>query len=545
MRRPCGRRNMRKSGIEAETLNTRNITITLAIFGVLAAIAAAGLNWPLGTVNAQTPPLKDVTTRSLTEAEWNELYPRTASQTSGARSAPREYGLTDLEPFYATMQMGWGFLAADDVVAYRIERRLVEPDGTENGYTLLHESTTNISRKDWVGAPGEEYIYRITPKTTTVPKPPHISRPIHLFPRGGFYGYAVGGDAVALRIVPTDDFVSTGDKYRVTRYSSPSDQGTVSDPTYLVDIPQTGLTANKVYRFKLEIVEYDSVTDAYVALQDVTDIYVKTGAPDLNAVTSIPTSIVVWGNGTQANLDWATPSGLHRSQFAFYEVLKRNAKDWKASYEVIGSIVDVDLLTAHNFASGQYFEYTVRAVGWGHVHGPVSATYVHPEIPDPTCTLADGTTADVTTMELTLIMDFMPANKWHGGFYPWAVSYDSDADQNRSCVTLDLSDWYIVRAIWHQHSLSSTCTDPSASCNVVAGGDMYSLTGYDYADGDFQDSEPLQGMTKPIWYDAPNPESGRYRYAYKICSYADPDGCSVPFGGPWRFEGVDSVPFTK
>lgn len=128
-----------------------------------------------------------------------------------------------------------------------------------------------------------------------------------------------------------------------------------------------------------------------------------------------------------------------------------------------------------------------------------------------------------------------PTHKGYA-FKLWMLYEDDDGERQR-CDTFDHSEWYVLRDELYHHGISATCSDTSKSCVLADQMNGSPVSGEFGVD--------LDSLESPVWYDAPNPVPGLYRYAYKMCSfYEDPQQCSRMNSTVWKFEGVDSVPFS-
>jgi len=533
---------------------------TAALVAVMA-LALAATYWLPGTVGAQTvppdpqttpPPSQSpvVTFRGITEDKWNELSPRPVGQYRGG-NAGDDYGVSDLRPFEGGLEVGWTFAPADNIVGVKLERQMkVGDDHPPMGWTLLETYTEDALYYDQTGAPGFQYRYRITPYTAihtvgTI----HVTDFTEMIPRDGFFGYALADTTLKVRVVPTPDFETTDGIYSITMFDSRTD----SDPyEYIGRKPSReleGLVADKVYRFNVKIVEPGGA--GYETVQEIGDFYIMTGLPPL---PEAPSPIVGFGVGGKGiKLNWSRVFNQHRSQFAFFEIARRDAKNWNAPFEMLGTTTGQTFQEQRVTDSDvDHFEYVVSGVSWFHRHGPIPERgHVSPAIPHPTCANKDtGDSLPVKSLELAQGQPKAPrSNRF--AFQPQPVALDPTAGTtgDNACGGFspsDLSDYFVLRATLYQESLSGKCSDPDQSCVVV---------NRSPEDMDMDDFEPVIGSFQPvgasgsasIWYDRDlEPEKGLYRFAYHMCSYSEPRLCSEnPFRSDWRFQGVTDLPFSR
>ena len=564
-------------------MSTKKTSVIVVMLIVAAAIALIAFNWPQRFANAQqssdppgqTEPRVEFSAVALTEAEWNDINPRPAFY-GGSSSDALRYDEEDLSRVEAGIKLTWSFSELKDVsgVVYKLERQLQEPDGPENGWRLIAARHPTNTYKDPDGAPGPGfgYKYRITPTGVGVPrvKPYTTDEEIHLIPRDGFYGFGHEAAKVKLHIVPIKRFEQYR-AYRVTRYKGPLDTAgkLVTDNTIDQEVtdkvPESGefpaLYPGKVYRYKLDVGVLNS-EGKFEFRKTIGSIYVKAGAPTFGDKVERTQPEDAERGGGEAGVDLTVqwddpdpemPGGLHRSQFALYEVGRRVAKQWDARFDIIGSAAETNSLKEEP-ASGdeEHFEYAVRAVSWTHEHG-MYATFVSPTLPQPKCSV-DGFTEkkEVYSISLNRIETQVPANKRYG-FFPaaWAVgdvAHTGTTITYPDCAGLDTSDWYVERAVV-LHLTPEACAAPNADC--------LAMTHKSASDVKDSELEHVKGQffpqvgSKPIWYDdPPKPElepkdkrRGLYKYAYRMCSYATKPKqvCSNNFLSDWRFEGDDPI----
>ena len=449
----------------------------------------------------------------------------------------------------AASEVEWWFpdLEDDEIDSYKLERQTQVPEGRpEQSWEVLQDAITGTLYDDHGTAAGFTYKYRVTAYYLSGVEKKHETDPVEGHPRKGFYGFGKS-ESVVLSIVPTDEFPA-GDYYQVTRYTGPSDsQGTVIHTSRTADPIDDQLTDDKIYRYILHV--GNLVDGDFVPTQvgNVAEIFLKAGQPDLAAVPSV----VKQGSGRSFRIDWTPPESLHRSQFALYEISRKNAKDWKAEWEVIGTTTGLNGTKGEQFkpplvGENESFDYSVRVVGWEHEHGPDSLVIPrYPEIKPPKCETLDGTTLSgnhevVRSMEIMRLGDRVPVNKWYG-FYIWAAAGSSTSPPFLACGELDLSDWYVQRAVYYHHPSPDTCQDTAEGCQVVSRPSLADAGPFDYVEGAFREDS---GGSMPVlvWYDQPNPVAGLYRYVYQTCSYyANPRFCTSKVASDWRFEGLDSI----
>ena len=474
------------------------------------------------------------------------------------------YGNEDLPSLEAGLVLSWtmGGVTGDE---YHVARRVVEPAGPVQEWQILEEGLANNTYTDLDGAFGFEYDYQITLDRKVGPSVTVEEEGLVMYSRDPVFALGHGANAVKLYIPR----ISLGEHeaYRVRRYVSPASDApfapvlTDDGITLANEITDPGLVDAQVYRYEITVMEpREPGSELLVATDRQSDVFVRAGSPSLTAPTSFvaagpPTSDdnPFQGTPTPPNeneedpefyqLRWNLPADIHRSEYAFFEILRKDAKDRGANFKVVGAtneLRDND----YTVRFGEYYEYAVRPVDWDHTHGPLFSADPFPVIPQPKCVNLDGNDGQVTEAHLRPT-EFAPWNRWFavqarlmnvdpGSVDPW-------------CYDFELSDWYVERQTREFYSVSFPLCESDDSCNALWVEDTLDDVGFQYLGGQFLQDGPSRIAGDPgawVWYDdAFSVAPGLYRHEYQMCSYAtSPQICSVLQEGPWRFENVDDIP---
>ena len=526
-----------------KTLNRTAVLTTIAVFLVVAA-ALMSIYLTTGRTDADQLTSAQVTFTELTEEEWEAAHPVAQASDSAASASSNSSQFSDelTDGNFAGIKVSWTFTDSSDIQTYRVERRVIEPEGSpEAAWQLLEDSWEKTYYNDPDGAPGFEYQYRITGRTLS-DKKEHLTDPRELIPRRGFWGRPVGETSIQItiqKLAKWDD----DRPYRISRYDSPSS----SDPDHaevtLVTSPLVeNLAKGRVYKF---VLEQGRVTDnEFVDPVQRAVSYVKTGQPSLTA----PEAISVAGTaGHDGRVSWNRLSNVAPGQVAFYEILRRDAKSYGDEFKIVGTGVLPGAREALAL-SGKHFEYQVRAVTWPHVHGPTSDSKIEPAIEAPACQTSEGRSVPVYRLELMEPKEHVPLNPRYG-FVPWIIGEDRQQGVQHGvlvCSSFDTSDWYVLRNTMISHKDSDECPD-STSCTIHFPSYLrWTPKDATLASGAFVTTPGIaKEPDQLVWYDAPEAEPGVYRYKYKMCTYYEPSVCSVPFKGDWRFQEVGQIPFTS
>lgn len=495
---------------------------------------------PTPTPEAQPTPFGTLIVRDFTDEERaNYLAPQTAkAQSSEATPSNAPYGDLDVTVPQGVAMLVLNIDEPDGATKYRFERRIVGPSDFETAWEYLVEKEPPVEPileyADTDGMPGFEYEYQVTKLTNTGAEPAVSAGRHPMYSVHYLYGYGVT-NAAQLHIKRRAWDVQV--KYRVWRYSSRTDSTPVlvGDPsvnTSVTDPQPTGF-----YRYKVEYVRSDG-EGGWNVVESTNEIVVKIEG----SVLANPRGLVVShppGLG-ESRLTWNAPTGIHRANFGMYEILRRNAKNIHDRYTIIASTPSPSY-TDRYAVEGMHFGYVVRAVDWNHDRSALSAGITAPRIPAPQCTVTDDEKLDVSSIDLT--GPWAPPENDRYVFSAWLVADDGEGIRF-ACSEIDTSDWYVVRRTVYKHTISDDCPTEQ-SCDLVGGTSGTAERKFKPAVGSFlTESNTNTGTKAFVWYDDPESQSGLYRYAYRMCSYARGLECKE-WLGHWDFEGVESIPFAE
>ena len=541
----------------------KKVVVWLSVMGVVAVVFAVG--WlSSGSVQAgmmMDVPRQDVNTvevEPFSEEKWNELRPRAARSTrGGAEAQSADYTDANLTTRDAGGKVIWqmGGIPGD---AYDVYRRVIEPDETLQGWQLMEEAHRHNWYEETEGAFGFKYQYKIIRKRTLSEDKEYITVGLDMPPRDKVFGFGViaeeGDMGVDLFIRNVD--VPSGEALRVQRFDSGhavgQPVGSETGLTSYLDHNDVGLVAGKVYRYLVEVVRaVEGDPPGTVEPTGVSfETFVKAGKPTFpvpGVVSTVdPRLGIVDANGDIVDpgyfqVDWEAPSGIHRSQFAMYEILRKDAKDLRSKYSIVAVSVD-RTVKDYSVVGGPYYRYAVRLVGWGHVHGDEMSGPAVPVIPQPQCRNQDGVTAEVISAHLMPVTS-VPWNRW---FAVRAKLQNAGTTQDPWCEYFDGSDWYVERQAREFYTVSFPTCDVLTTCNGLWVENALKDEGFKYHGGEFRLEAPVSmqgadGLT--VWYDDSfTVDPGLYRHEYRMCSYAEgPQICSQVQTGDWRFEGGDEM----
>lgn len=532
----------RKIGITASISLMAALAMALLFLYATQGVASAGYSQQPAPPAVPQPASPEMTGDPITTERWDLLSPRdTSSFFSGGPNAT-EFDPSVLEKFEGGVNLKWTFPASYDAIGYKVERQLQDKfPGEANGWHLLSDYMSETAYEDITTAPGFSYTYRITPFDSNDNPGEPLERTFTSFPRDGFYAIGSETDTINLYIVPTKDFQNQSGPFRITRYDSPSD--VTGTPERSRDKTRTddGLVYGKIYKYVLEIMRSDG-QGGWEPLQNVKTIYAIAG---FAAMPGEPTGIMSDGTGGKGlTLTWEDPTNVDRSQFALYEVLRRNAKDWQSEFKVIGSTTGLRF-TEQWSTEFDHFEYGIQPVSWEQLHKAIARGHISPDIPEPECLSVDKTSEPITHVHLQHGRDWLPLNKWIA-FSP--IAYYGDVDNRTKCRSFEMDDFYVQRAINLAHTVAG-CSTPGTSCTKrsaeLLGYDPRD-GGYDYVPGRLRSVSDTLGYLYLVWHDDSGPtDNGLYRHVYKMCSYSDGGLCSDVFVSDFRWVGIDAIPFSE
>ena len=563
--------------MEKELLKEKSkVAHWLSLLGVIAAVFAVG--WlSSGSASAETlsgygdvrdaPPQADgtVSVVPLTEEQWNDYFPRSAASTSsggaeGARSAPSIYSDANLLVPYFGGRMTWTFDAPIVGDEYEVARRVVEDDGPDQEWQVLEipqEKRTNNWYDEVEASFGFKYKYRITRKRVLTPDETKYTRELVFHSRDRVFALGSGSNGVDLYIKRVN--VPSGQALRVRRFESTGDVvgspvGTVNGMGLATDLKDRNLVDGKVYRYFVEVVRASKVvTDGVESTGVEIEAFVKAGSPVLDAPASMVTvnplpvdpitGNVLVGDPEYFQVSWEAIAGIHRSEFAMFEILRKDAKDRGGDYKIV-AISTGRYLKDFTVKAGGHYVYAVRMVSWAHDHGDPISGNVIPTIPQPQCLNMEGRTDEVSRV-MTDVIDVVPLNRWFAVQVKFGNADSLPGDV--WCVDVDVSDWYVERMSFNYEAVSDAPCSSYDTCNVLMFNSTGDDAGYQYGGGKLVKSASLGTAVQAgvwVWYDDPfTVEPGLYKHEYWLCSYATgPQICSLRDVGPWRFADVDDIP---
>ena len=486
-----------------------------------------------------------------------------ASGSSSASSTVRNLTTQDIPPIHGAVTIDYTTLANEDansdVRTWQITRKLVATgsSATDVPWRVLADQTATIYT-DVDAAPGFTYDYQIIGQTKKGPKKSakrSISN-VLMESTQTAYGFGKNEKEVEIRVYT----ISNASTIRLTRFetTSPlSSAGTALEPELkenvrgvrvLTDDAAT-LVAGKVYRYQVEYVKWNTTHERWDTVQRQDDVTVVAGKIADNAAGNVPRRLTSLTGGTgNIRLDWDPPSAPHRSQYALFQVLRKNPKQYGHPYGPVGTAVLTTLTdTKASELDYDHTRYTVEMVDWlGNKYGH-SVAVTTPPIPAPECTTASGDTVTVAGMSVSEFARTAPKKV---GFAFHALPYgykDNDPAQNIAnlevCVSFDTSDFYVLRGYLYQHARSADdCPNAETSCTLINRVRVPN-DGFTLANGSFD--AVVDGQQIKAWYDDTNPEKGLYRYEYRFCAYAllSRGSCTEVITSLWNFEGITEIPF--
>ena len=521
-------------------------SVALLILGIATALTLS----LSGFVSAQSdgsndePETATLTVKPIPASVWNRLRPKPASAAGSWARAP--YTNADVTSTEGGAWLSWTFPDYSDVASYRIERRIIEPDDIPVDWELLEAeySKTSLEYYDMKSAPLFRYEYRITKNLANGDLGDDVSFEANVYQREGLFGY---GTATGVQLHVATNYTDRLVRHRITRYTGRADTGGVvltGSPTHLSALADA--VSKGYYRYELEYVKYDADEEEWVVqtgLQYEPNAIVVWAQPDEMTAPSV-LEVRQSTTGGVDIISWSAPSS-GKGSYALYEVLRRDTLEYGSEYAIIRT--SYDQRTVDNTAEdGKHYEYAVRAADFNHNHSDLSPSVISPALVRPTCTPAASSETEENINEIAFLYPEQGPDNDSFAIQAWMI-YRVDPTHMKSCKDVNPAEWTMTSRLVYHHGIGDACDPAEQSCDLVdvrtpaSPSDMSQSAGY----WKQVDSETI------VWYDdISETADGLYLYEYRVCSRATdstgtPYVCSGDVRGPWRFVGVDSIPFAK